>query len=447
MKINKFPTIHPLIFSCCPIIFLYIHNLRNAYIEIPYVIFYCFVSVVFAEFIYLVAKLTVKDELKAGVITSSFLIFIFFFPYGYFFNQPIIKITSLFAYLSSVTFFSLIYIVIFKTKKNLMLLTRFLNTASVFLILIIILNGILFSSEKEVHFKSQKVGIRQFERSPYPDIYYIILDAYARQDILQSVYGYDNSEFITYLRQNGFFVADKSRANYNLTLASLSSSLNFQYLDEIADRMGADSSDKRPLIEMIKRSKIRKYLTSIGYNFISFSSGIYDTEIRDSDFYINPLNFLNKNKEFESILFKSNLVGYILNRYIATLEYDIHRRRIIATLNQIPFVTNHQSPAFVFAHIVAPHPPFVFSDTIMLSDYIFADGSALHHNSKKLKRLYAKAYCDQISALNKRLIECINNIINNTQGKSIIIIQSDHGPRLLTNWADPFLTDLNESTG
>ena len=31
-----------------------------------------------------------------------------------------------------------------------------------------------------------------------PDIYYIILDGYARLDILENLYGYDNSDFLNY---------------------------------------------------------------------------------------------------------------------------------------------------------------------------------------------------------------------------------------------------------
>ena len=46
-----------------------------------------------------------------------------------------------------------------------------------------------------------------------PDIYYIILDGYARADILEELYNYDNSEFLEFLEQRGFFVADQGRAN------------------------------------------------------------------------------------------------------------------------------------------------------------------------------------------------------------------------------------------
>jgi hypothetical protein len=37
-----------------------------------------------------------------------------------------------------------------------------------------------------------------------PDVYYIILDGYARNDVLKSVFGYKNTEFSSWLREKGF---------------------------------------------------------------------------------------------------------------------------------------------------------------------------------------------------------------------------------------------------
>ena len=50
-----------------------------------------------------------------------------------------------------------------------------------------------------------------------PNIYHIILDAYARQDILKTRYNYDNSPFIDGLKQRGFIVANKAHTNYDET--------------------------------------------------------------------------------------------------------------------------------------------------------------------------------------------------------------------------------------
>ncbi len=41
--------------------------------------------------------------------------------------------------------------------------------------------------------------------SSAPDIYYVILDAYGRADVLNALYGVDTSSFLDYLRSKGFF--------------------------------------------------------------------------------------------------------------------------------------------------------------------------------------------------------------------------------------------------
>src|SRR5690606_4975773 len=63
-----------------------------------------------------------------------------------------------------------------------------------------------------------------------PDIALIILDGYARQDVLESMYGYDNQPFLDHLRDSGFDVADASVANYSITHLSLAALLNMSYM-------------------------------------------------------------------------------------------------------------------------------------------------------------------------------------------------------------------------
>jgi len=70
-----------------------------------------------------------------------------------------------------------------------------------------------------------------------PDICYIILDGYGRADMLQSVYGFDNSEFINALEQRGLVVENGSQSYYPRTILSLASSLNMQYLDTMSKAM------------------------------------------------------------------------------------------------------------------------------------------------------------------------------------------------------------------
>ena len=68
--------------------------------------------------------------------------------------------------------------------------------------------------------------VQEPTKSQLRDVYYIILDAYGRSDILSNTLGYDNSDFLSKLEGMGFYVAECAQSNYAKTDLSLSSSLN-----------------------------------------------------------------------------------------------------------------------------------------------------------------------------------------------------------------------------
>ena len=60
---------------------------------------------------------------------------------------------------------------------------------------------------------------------PAPAIYYIILDGYARSEVMRELFDFDNTAFLERLERKGFFVARGSNANYCQTPLSRLSSL------------------------------------------------------------------------------------------------------------------------------------------------------------------------------------------------------------------------------
>jgi hypothetical protein len=81
---------------------------------------------------------------------------------------------------------------------------------------------------------------------PPPDVYYIILDGYARGDVLSKTMGFDNTPFLSELQRLGFIVTLCSQSNYAQTELSLASSLNLVYLDRLIP-IDAESQDRLPL--------------------------------------------------------------------------------------------------------------------------------------------------------------------------------------------------------
>ncbi|MDA8219173.1 MAG: hypothetical protein M0Z94_16330, partial [Dehalococcoidales bacterium] len=188
-----------------------------------------------------------------------------------------------------------------------------------------------------------------------PDIYYIILDGYARADVLAEMYGYDNSAFLDRLEQKGFFIAKNSRSNYPQTHLSLASSLNGVYLDSLADVAGSDSGNRNYLKEMIKDNWVSTFLKSEGYTYVTYSSGYLDDELGAAELYKAPA--LSPNQ------FQNSLINFTPIAYLADLQYGWHRDRLLYNFEHLPDATKIDGPVFVVAHILAPHHPFVFGSS------------------------------------------------------------------------------------
>ena len=123
--------------------------------------------------------------------------------------------------------------------------------------------------------KEAELGAQNYPPIPagkdLPDVYYIILDTYARDDVLKQEYGFDNSTFLEALQQMGFYIGECSQSNYGQTTLSLASSLNMNYLTELGS-FTPDSTDRNTLINLIEYSAVRTNLEARGYKTVSLSA-------------------------------------------------------------------------------------------------------------------------------------------------------------------------------
>lgn len=267
-----------------------------------------------------------------------------------------------------------------------------------------------------------------------PDIYYIILDGYGRTDMLKALHGFDNSAFIQALEQRGFVVAPHSLANYPKTILSLTSSLNMQYLDHLSAAMG-DSDAWWPLTEALQHSQSRHFLEQQGYQFVSVASGWDYTNIANADMYIKPYPIMLN--DFQKTFISSTNLRYGMDFFPGTVSvpsYDVHRQFILSGFASLPRTASLPGPKFVFVHILAPHPPFVFSSSGEIKDpdyrYTLLDSPALIGNLDD----YRHGYVEQLLFVNGRVIETIDGILENSVRPPVIIIQADHGPGMIGNY-------------
>jgi hypothetical protein len=267
-----------------------------------------------------------------------------------------------------------------------------------------------------------------------PDIYYIIVDGYGRSDVLHELYQFDNSEFISFLESRGFFVADRGRSNYVQTALSLSSSMNMEYINYLTGSVGEDAQSRGTLARMIQDSALRGFLQQSGYQMISFDTGYAPTEIKNVDLYISyQPELLSELEEVILIGSVAVIMGDKIDRLFNPSACKAQRdgiRYIFDHLSRVPML---EGPNFIFAHIMSPHPPFVFGPDGQGVKYGTCDGydgSDFRGGQKE----YVTGYAGQIAYISQLLAETIDQILTNSDIPPIIIIQGDHGPGMLLDW-------------
>ena len=271
-----------------------------------------------------------------------------------------------------------------------------------------------------------------------PNIFFIILDAYANNATLKQVYNYDNHDFLGQLRERGFVVNESSVSNYAYTFLSLASSLNMQYLDRLSSSAGNMSRDETLVYPLISDNTVARLLKKEGYTFLHFDSGwavTHDSSAADETLCSTGLN------EIQTVFLRTT----ILNPFVESLSLKGVRARVLCTFEQLKRIGNtHPGPYFVLAHIVAPHPPFVFE----------ADGSmpaqpGLRKTAKALwRKKFQESYLSQLSFINTKVLDFIDVVQRGTNAHPIIILQADHGPAFPADLErDPTEAILEERMG
>jgi len=259
-----------------------------------------------------------------------------------------------------------------------------------------------------------------------PDVYYIILDSYARADFLQQVYNFDNSAFIRALEERGFYVAACSRSNYSRTEMSLASSLNMSYLQDLDSDFTPKNKNRSTLWNALKHSAARDNFERMGYQTVGFETGFAWNELDDADFFIAPPPATSAMTEFEGLFLDSTLARYLKEwNWLDSDEImgQTFRDRFHSLFNNLPRFAQMDGGQFIYAHVISPHPPFVFD----------AQGRptrpADFWNEKKLYTypLYQQGYLNQLQYLNQNVLKTVDEILAASDTPPVIVIQGDHG--------------------
>jgi len=430
---NRFP-IHPLLFSLFPIISLYEANkefLRLGQILTPIII------VVFFTFFFQIIFSLFFKSFHRGALLTSLLSFIFFsfrhlaiYLYRYLAEGalPLVFTNYLLIFIATVAF------LVISTKK-VSSLSKKLNSVSLFILLIPLF--LIFAFEINRSFLSDAQNAEKTVENiseewtvAGPDIYYIILDGYAREDVLQNTFSFNNSYFLNGLRERGFKISDSAISNYSETIYSMSSSLNMEYHDDTFLR--DNLKNKELFLGMVANSKVDNYLGKKGYKSISFAPMWVGNNSRKTDIVMKNKKKVN---DFLSLVMMNSPIPFFDLSFATTLLHKQSREKFDDIIDHLGEVPNIKGSTFSYAHILSPHfQHFADKDgNLRKNIYVNNSGKKLLYRSDyvDLRRsnvgTYKSVYLDQLQFVNKRVLEVIDEILTKDDG-SVIVIQSDHGP-------------------
>jgi hypothetical protein len=264
-----------------------------------------------------------------------------------------------------------------------------------------------------------------------PDIYYIITDSYARSDLLNADFEYDNSRFISDLEKKGFYVAKCSQSNYPRTDVSLGSSLNMDYLQNLNDKFNPKNEDRTQLWASILHSTVRYELENAGYKTVAFASGFAFTEITTAGIFLSPSPVWSAMTEFETLLIRTTPARHLEDLGLIDLgqiDGQRYRDRTRLVLGSMDKLAHMPGPKFVFIHLIPPHPLFVFGpDGSPTNPTLFMDANGIYSQEN-----YFSGYRNQVEYISDQLERAVTTLLVESPSPPIIILQGDHAPWLQT---------------
>jgi hypothetical protein len=411
--------LHPLLFAAFPVLFLYARNVQGE-VSPRDLILPLLVTIAGATLLASMFWIVFRDVHRAGIGASVVILLALSFghvedlvdPIGAGRTRPLLLVWWGLLLLAGI-------LAIAKPREGFRKATEILNIVAVVLCVMNVVPIVRFelaTTPERLRAEARALGLgREGEKR---DIYYLIFDRYASDRTLRDLYGFDNSAFSGWLEEQGFYVAKDSVANYPKTTHSLASSLNMDYLGDLASEVGRDSGDWDPLTHSLRGFRAATTLQEAGYRYEHVGSWWLPTATdpkADEEFvYGEP-------SSFGRLVFESTIgpaladqlglrgrVGFELEQY----------QRVGFQFEALERISGDPSPTFTFAHFTLPHPPYVFN----------ADGS-FAGPVETASKTREQAYLDQLSYTNGEVKELVGQLLSGpSDADPIILLQSDEGP-------------------
>lgn len=411
---------YPLLFALYPVLALYnanIYRLRPDELVVPLA-----VAIAGAAFLTLLFTVLYRSPYKGAAAATLCTLLIFSYEYARLFIagtfHVILRHQHMLALFAALLAGGLLILAV--TRRELRKLAVALSVTGLCLVAMAAGGIVIYTLQQPPTISAPPAaGIRAPLPPPtdagLPDIYYVILDRYAGEMALRGISDFPNDEFYQTLAQRGFARAPRASANYPKTYLSVASSLNLDYLDNLRTAPEHESTDRQPAFARIQDHTLQRYLRNHGYRYIHIGSRWPQTAANiHADVNMHP--DLPDLLSFGWKLYTSTLLNPLGERYFDLSEDGIARRRIRYNFAALGDVAAQPGPKFIFAHILLPHPPYVFGP---------------NGEPRSRREMHGQdpqtSYLNHVRCANLFVIDAVDRILARSARPPLIILQADEG--------------------
>lgn len=258
------------------------------------------------------------------------------------------------------------------------------------------------------------------------NIYFVVLDAYPRDDVLRDQFAYDNSQFIADLESRGFKVARESTSAFPVTEYSVATTFSMDY--RIVD--GPVLPDLGAMYPILTGDNaVVHRLERDGYQYVHFENGHSYAHMCAP----GQAHCIRGNRGLDELQVKVLERTPVLDAVGVwsasgseqpAADGGPDRRHpfgwggVDDLIARLPAVWETPRPFILYAHTIMPHPPIRF------------DAECRHLSARPDLESWSAdarpAFVAQLICTNRQSVALVDTILARDPG-AIVILQSDHG--------------------
>jgi len=255
----------------------------------------------------------------------------------------------------------------------------------------------------------------------YPDVLFILLDGYGREDVLQSFFGFDNSQFLRGLADLGFKVNNGVSSNYNRTYASIASIMDLGYPIESGEAHSDSLGSTRGLLA--QGGSLVAAFRDAGYEMTYSENSRWESRCG------SPVDYCWRTEVTRTTAYFLSLMSPVAPLVRQTFVHPVNSTSW-AQINQLASIvlerTERQTPQLIWAHFILPHSPVNLDESCTQLSDPWRHGLWLTSGDSDDERRRA-AFVDQTMCLNETLTEQLDTVLGRNPGMAVFLF-SDHGP-------------------